>query len=161
MGYASEHAGHPVYEDRDYVEIYTPGNPDPFVTEATDRYQKQYAEQYAAYKAGLEPSVSGIPLEEWPRMSPAKVANYKAMKVSTVEQVAEMSDTSCNKIGMDAMSDKIAAKAYLANAKDSALAQKYAVENERLQKQISDLMGQVKDLAAQIEKKPKKQTVEA
>ncbi len=152
LGHQSEAAGHPVYEDRDYLEIYTPGNPDPWVTEATEKYQKQYAEAYAAYKAGLEPSVDGVPLEQWPRMTPATVANYKAAKVTTVEQVAEMSDQVCNKLGMGAMSDKLAAKTYLANAKDSALAQKLALVNERQQAQIDDLTAQIKVLSDKHDK---------
>jgi hypothetical protein len=87
------------------------------------------------------------------------VGNYKALGVKTVENVAGMSDQVCNKVAMGAMADRTAAKAYLANAKDSALAQKQALEIERQNQTIADLQRQINDLAALAEK-PKRRKAE-
>ncbi|MDE3021973.1 MAG: hypothetical protein KGI54_08945 [Pseudomonadota bacterium] len=149
MGFKSEQAGHPVYEDTDFVEITIPGDMNNVIVRpATDNDKRQHAALFSRYKEGLEPSVDGVPLEAWSRLTPASVANYKAMGVKTVEHVAGMSDQICNKVAMGAMADRTAAKAYLSLAKDSALAQKQAVEIERQNQTIADLQRQISELAA-------------
>lgn len=158
LGFASEQAGHPVYEDRDFVEITVPGDMNNVINrEVTENDKREYAASYARYKEGLEPSVEGTPLEAWARLTSASVANYKALGVKTVEQLSEMSDQTCNKVSMGAMADRTAAKAYLASAKDSAAAQKLALENERLTNLIADLQRQINELAVE---KPKRKSKE-
>jgi hypothetical protein len=158
MGFASEQAGHPVFEDRDFIEITVPGDMNNVLNrEVTDKDKKDFAASYARYKEGLEPSVEGIPLEAWARLTAATVANYKALGVKTVEHIAQMSDQTCNKVAMGAMADRTAAKAYLAQAKDSALAQKQALEIERQNNLIADLQRQINELAAE---KPKRKSKE-
>lgn len=166
MGFKSEQAGHPVYDDMDFVEIMTPGDMNNIIQRpATERDIKQFSALYQSYKAGQEAPVEGIPLESWPRLTSATVANYKAMGVKTIENVANMSDQVCNKVAMGAMGDRTAAKAYLALAKDSALAQKQALELERQNATIDDLKRQVAELVASAEKpklgRPRKETEEA
>jgi hypothetical protein len=152
MGFASEQAGHPVYEDRDFIEIATPGDLNTIIhREATDKDKANYAAMYAQYKAGLEPSAEGTPLESWPRLSKAQVANYKGLGFRTVEHVAEMNDNVVQKVGMGAHGDRTAARAYLASAKDTALAQRQALELERSNQTIADLQRQVSELAARME----------
>lgn len=152
-GFKSEAEGHPVFRDVDFVEIRIPGDTNNIIVrEATDKDKAQHAALYAAYKAGLEPSVDGTPLEAWPRLTPAQVANYKALGFKTVEQIANMSDTVLGKIGMGAQADRTAACAYLNLAKDSALAQKQALELERRDRRIADLENQVKQLASRMDK---------
>ena len=153
LGFASEQAGHPVYDDRDFIEINIPGDMNNvIVREVTERDKQTYAAQFARYKQGLEPSQEGTPLEAWPRLTPAAVANYKALGVFTVEHIAEMSDQVCNKVSMGAMADRTAAKAYIKLAKDTALAQKQALEIERQNQTIADLQRQINELAAYAEK---------
>lgn len=158
LGFASEQAGHPVFEDRDFIEINVPGDMNNVINrEVTENDKKEFAASYARYKEGLAPSVDGIPLEAWARLTSASVANYKALGVKTVEQISEMSDQTCNKVAMGAMADRTAAKAYLALAKDSALVQKQALENERLNNVIADLQRQINELAVE---KPKRKSKE-
>jgi hypothetical protein len=152
MGFESEQAGHPVYADVDFIEIATPGDLNTIIHRpATEKDKANYADLYARYKAGLTPSEDGVPLEAWARLTPASVGNYKAKGFRTVEHVAEMSDQIVGAMGMGAQGDKIAARAYLTLAKDSALAQKQALEIDRQNSTISDLMRQVQDLAARVE----------
>jgi len=166
MGYASEQAGHPVFEDRDFVEIATPGDMNTVIQRpVTDKDKERWPTHFARYKEGLEPSVEGIPLEAWARLTPASVANYKAMGVKTVENVAGMSDQICNKVAMGAMADRTAAKAYLEQAKDGALSQKQALVIERQDQTIADLQRQINELAALADKpkrgRPVRETEEA
>ena len=156
LGFQSEAAGHPVFEDRDFIEINIPGDMgNVIVREATDNDKKQHANLFAQYKSGLEPSIEGIPLENWARLTRAQVLNYKALNFQTVEQIAEMSDTAAGKVGLGAMPDRTAAKAYLELAKDSALAMKQSLIIERQDNEMADLKRQVAELAALIEKPSK------
>lgn len=158
LGYASEQAGHPVYEDRDFIEITVPGDMSNVINrEVLDRDKKEFAASYARYKEGLEPSVDGVPLEAWSRLTTASVANYRAMGVKTVEHISEMSDQICNKVAMGAMADRTAAKAYLASAKDSALAQKQALEIERLENMVKDQQRQINEISAEKTKRKSKE----
>lgn len=152
MGFASEQAGHPVYEDRDFIEIATPGDLNTIIHRvATDKDKSTYANLFAEYKAGKEPSAEGIPLEAWPRLTPASIGNYKSLGFRTIEHVAEMGDNVLQKVGMGAMGDRVAAKAYLALAKDSALAQKQALELDRQNGTIAELQRQIKEMADRFE----------
>jgi hypothetical protein len=153
MGFKSEQAGHPVYDDVDFIEIRTPGDMNNIIQRpATENDKRQYAQLFASYRTGLEPAIDGIPLEAWARLTPASVANYKAMGVMTIEHVSNMSDQICSKVAMGAMSDRAAAKAYIAQAKDTGLVQKQAVELERQNTTIADLQRQISELSAMIEK---------
>lgn len=152
MGFESEQAGHPVFADVDFIEIATPGDLNTIIHRpATPKDIATYADLFARYKQGLEPSADGVPLEAWSRLTPAQVGNYKAKGFRTVEQIAEMSDQIVGKVGMGAQADKVAAKAYLALAKDSALAQKQALELDRQNSTIADLTRQVQELAQRLE----------
>jgi hypothetical protein len=161
LGFQSEQAGHPVFEDVDMVEIGIPGDmTNIIIRPATERDKQTYASLYNAYKQGLEPSVEGTPVEAWPKLTRAQAANYKALNFQTVEQIAGMSDAAAGKVGMGAMADRTAAKAYLALAKDSALAQKQALEIERQNNEMADLKRQIAELAALVDS-PNKGTLHA
>lgn len=156
MGFASEQAGHPVFEDVDFIEIMIPGDMTNIVVRpATEKDRQVYATLYNQYKQGLEPSTEGMPVEEWARLTRAQAANYKALNFQTVEQIANMTDAVFNKVGMGAQADRTAAKAYLAMAQDSALAQKQALEIERQNNEMTDLKQQIKDLAALVDSQNK------
>jgi hypothetical protein len=149
LGFASEQAGHPVFEDVDFIEIMIPGDmTNVIVRPATERDKQQYTQLYNQYKQGLEPATEGIPVEAWARLTRAQAANYKALNFMTIEQIANMSDAVLTKVGMGAQNDRTAAKAYLEQAKDSALAQKQALVIERQDNELADLKRQVAELAA-------------
>lgn len=149
MGFLSEQAGHPVFEDRDFIQINIPGDMSNIIErESTEIDRTQFASLFAAYKQGLEPSVDGMPVEQWAKLTKAQAANYKAQNFQTVEQIAEMSDHACGSVGMGATSDRAAAKAFLALAKDAGLAQKQAIEIDRQNTDIEELKRQVAELSA-------------
>jgi hypothetical protein len=142
MGFLSEQAGHPVFEDRDFIQINIPGDMSNIIErEATEIDRTQFASLFAAYKQGLEPSVDGMPVEQWAKLTKAQAANYKAQNFQTVEQIAEMSDHACGSVGMGATSDRAAAK-------DAGLAQKQAIEIDRQNTDIEELKRQVAELSA-------------
>jgi hypothetical protein len=95
-----EGEGRPIYEDQEYIEIVTPGDKTNVVNRPVrPADKKQYAQQYAAWKAGDEEQLTGTPLAMWPGISRAQVEELKFFKVRTVEQLAELSDANLQNVG--------------------------------------------------------------
>lgn len=155
-GFKSAQAGHAVYDDVEMVEIIIPGQNQSIATERVKAEHKaRWPTQYAAWKAGLEVAQEGSPLEFWPPLTPAQVANMKALNVHTVEQLAAVDDTALTRMGMGARDLREKAKAWLENAKGGESVSKLMAENAALKAQISametnyaDLAGKVRELTA-------------
>lgn len=157
----SEKAGRPIFHDVDFVKIITPGDAlNVFDQPARPRDKERFARQWAAYQAGQEQSQDGTPLEMWPRMTPSKIAAYKASRVSTVEAVANIADSNGSHMPMDWMDDRLAARAYLQAAEDSAVVQKLATDNAAKDAEIERLKANLADLGSKVdslmEAKPRK-----
>lgn len=150
----SEEMGRAIFEDRDFIEIIIPGDAFNVVNrQVTQRDIDNYKATYDRYKAGLEQSVDGFPLEQWARLTKSQVANYKALNFRTVEQIAEMSLSSASNVGMGAQGDIAAAKAFLAQSQEAGLSQKQAVELTTLKAEIARQAEQIKELGALAAKK--------
>lgn len=92
----SEAAGRPVYDEVDYVKVYTPGSQlsviDAPMTAGT--YMKRFGERYRKWKAGQAELISGTPIDAFPFLigKVGLVAELRSMHVHTVEQLADMAD---------------------------------------------------------------------
>lgn len=149
----SEELGRPYFEDMDFIEILIPGDSfNQVVTKVSDVHKEKYAESWKKYQSGLVQSVDGTPIESWSRLSRANAANYKAMNFHTIEQIAEMGENVFENVGIGAAGDKIAAKAYLAQAQDTGLAQKQAIEIDTLKSEVTRLTEEIKRIGALAEK---------
>jgi hypothetical protein len=98
----STQEGRAIYEERDYITIYTPGS-QLSVIEApvTERdYAKRFGARYKAWLENQKEAVIGTPLESWPFMfnKVALVAELKYMNVHTVEQIANLPDVHLQKL---------------------------------------------------------------
>lgn len=150
----SERQGRPIFVEKEYVKILAPGDRNSEVDRPAKEEDKlRFPQQYANFKNKNETPVVGTPLEQWPRLSVAQVAELKAMKVFTVEMIANASDSQIQKLGMGALELRREAQAYLAAAKDSAVPQHLAAEleranadNARLQQQLSEMAEQIRAL---------------
>lgn len=150
-----EGEGRPIYDEEEYIEIVTPGDK----TNVVDRPvrpadKRQYAQQYAAWKAGDEEQLSGTPLTMWPAVSRSQVEELKHFRVRTVEQLADLSDANLQNIG-PIRDLRERAKDFLATAKGNA-------PTEALRAQLADeknrreaLERQVQELVAASQKKGK------
>lgn len=110
--------GVPKYVDMDFITITVPGNRDLIVhAPVTDFYEWRFPLEYAQFKQGQSAVVTGTPLDLWPAMQPAQIAELKHQGIRTVEQLAELSDSSSGVLrGFYAMKHK--AKQFLEDAKD-------------------------------------------
>lgn len=154
MGAKSEELGRPYFEDVDFIEILIAGdNFNQVVTKATEVHKEKYAGTFKKYLAGLEQKPDGYPVSEWSRLSKSQAENYKAMNFYTVEQIAEMTDSALQQVGMSGAGDRVAAKAFLAQVKDAGLAEKQAIQIETMAAEIKRQSEQIRELGALAEKK--------
>ena len=159
MKAASEEAGRPIYKDYEFVRINVPGDAKTeIVQRVTDEHKNRFARQYDAFKRGVEQATEGTPLEQYPPMQPSQIRMLKALNIPTVEALAglENNDAKIQELGLGGREMVKSAVAYLAVAADSAEAQKYAIENERMKSEIDDLKTQVQELAKMAEDAPKR-----
>lgn len=151
MGFLSQQAGRPIFEDREFVKIIIAGDKHNEVyREATENDKDRFHEVYARFKRGLSDreQIVGTPLKEWTRLKPSQVRELESLNIYTVEQLSSLSDTIKQNLGMGAHDLVAAAKGFLEAAKDSSAASSYAAENERLKAEIAALSEQVKELGS-------------
>jgi hypothetical protein len=75
------------------VEIAIPGELDKYEYEATEFYQRRWPEQWKAYIEGVEQRAEGTPLDAVFGDSPDVIAELARIRVHTVQQLADLSDT--------------------------------------------------------------------
>lgn len=148
----SEEAGHPVYEDRDFISIIIPGDNTQVINrQASDRDKERFYRQWEKYQRQETETVDGWPVEEWTSIPRSQAEALKHAKFLTVEQIANASDAQCQKI-MGGTQLRAKAKAALEAAKDSAAAEKYAAQNEELIREIESLKAEIQRLDEQQKK---------
>ena len=110
----------------------------------TAEIKERFAEQYHVWKTKKQARhIVGTPLKEWPVITPLRLAEFEAVGIFSVENLAEVSDTNVVKLA-DGRVWREKAVAWLKSAKDNGAAAKYAAENERLR---SDMSGHAKEHA--------------
>lgn len=152
----SEAEGRPVFVDREIVEIHIAGDAKSVVVRRVQESDKQrWPEQYEAFKKGLDQPLEGTPLNEWGSLPASRAAELKAMKIYTVEALADLDDNKIKNIGMGGRALVEKAKAFLDVSADQAVAERYAAENVKLKDDIEMLKQQMADLSKQVDKQRK------
>ena len=142
----SAQEGRPIFDEKDFVKIMIPGDKYSSVdTQATAQHQQRFPQQWSRYKAGQEQATSGTPLEAWPQMTVGMVASLKAINISTVEQLAELSDSNASQI-MGNHDLRRRAKAFLEAAAGEAVHAKLEAELEKRDNEIETLKNQMAQL---------------
>jgi hypothetical protein len=150
-GRASLDAGRDIFSERERVKIIIPGMiASVLVAEVNDDHRQRWPQQYAAFKAGQEAPVTGTPLEEWPILNRAAIAELKHLQIHTVEELAALSDIAVQHIGMGGQILRERARGWLDDAQHEALTTKLAHENDLLRTEIGSLRGQVEELSRQL-----------
>lgn len=145
----SRDAGRAIYEERDYVRIYVPGDKTTICEEPMHEINMfRFKSRYEKWKAGQAESVIGTPLNALPGMSPAKVEEYKFFKIVTVEQLADANDQMGQKF-MSFHGDKQAAKRFIEATKGNAPVEAMNAELQKRDAEIENLKTMVEALQAQ------------
>ena len=151
---ATEQQGRPIFRDEERVEIIMPGNAQTrFVARVNREHTERWPKEYEAFKAGIEVSPEGTPLEEWPILKRSQVLELKALGFKTVEHVRDMSDHAIQKVGMGGRSLKERALIFLDDAERIAATTRLSAENERKDAEIAALRAQVTQMGALMEQK--------
>lgn len=90
----SKEAGRAIFEEYDAIELMIPGDHTTVHKDrATDEWVKRFPKQWSAYKDGME-QINGMPLEAWHEMipHPGAIEEFRAMKIRSVEDLANLSD---------------------------------------------------------------------
>lgn len=151
--FQSKEAGRPIFKDTEFVKIRIPGDKNSCIERVAGPSDvNRFPLEYARFKNGMkeEQQAVGTPLKVWPQIQRAMVMEFASFNVHTVEQLASMSDTAKQAFGMGANEWSRKAQAMLDAAGGSALAEKYAVENEDLKRQVADMKEQFSLLSAQV-----------
>lgn len=149
---ASEREGRPIFRDQERVELIIPGNNLNIPVEVVNASHKErWPKAYESFKAGIEMSADGTPLEQWPILRPAQIMELKALNLFTVEHVAEMSDHTIQRIAQGGMRLRELAKAYLDDAAASASLAKATADNERKDARISELEHQLNQMRSLLD----------
>lgn len=141
----STEAGHPVYDDREYITIIVPGDKTSIVHRPVWAQDKQrFPRQYQAFKAGLSQEASGLPLKMWGGMTQGQAKEFEYFNVKTVEQLAVMADG--NGVGIQGFNGlKQRAVDYLAYTKEQQPLLEMRGAIEKRDNEIATLMQALKE----------------
>lgn len=164
MGFKSDQAGKPVFEDIDYITIVQPGAKSDLKREVKleddtngPSDPSRFPRQWAAYQNQTKLVHDGLPIENWPPIgsSPAAVKGFKAADIHTVEQLSALPDSAMGAIPvMDCRKWRDLSIRYMEQAQAGAPISKLASENAALKSDIEIMRGQIAELAANQKKTP-------
>lgn len=147
---ASEKEGRPIYKDREYVEIRTPGNQTNVIQRpVTDMDKQRFRDAYRAFKAGEEEQTIGTPLSEVTWITRSQVEELTHLRIRTLEHLATVDDSVCNRFAGLYKLKQRAAAAVEQSAKSAPFLQ-LQHENEELQNRLAALEQTVKEQSAII-----------
>jgi hypothetical protein len=150
--FASREAGREVFREIERVRIIIPGAVATIsVKNVSDVERQRWPEAYAAFKAGQEAPITGTPVEEWPVLNRAMVAELRHLQIRTVEELARLSDIQVQQIGMGGMLLRERARAFLDDAAHEALTSKALAENDVLRVRVAALEKQVDEMARHMQ----------
>jgi cell division protein ZapA (FtsZ GTPase activity inhibitor) len=158
----SEKAGRPIYRDVPHIRKMTPGDGSNIVERVAKQFDfDMYQREWQTFQRQQQTPMSGTPLEQWPQITRAQVKESKYFEVHTVEQMAELSDASCQRLGMGFADLRMKARVYLEAANATADLSAKEAENARLQQEIDNLKQQMAELAPRRGRPPKIENEEA
>lgn len=150
--------GFPKYKDTPCVTIAIPGDKSLVIDrpvwddENNPRSDTQrFAKAWAAFKAGhADDALIGHPLTEWPPISKGHIETLTFQKVRTVEQLASMSDATCQRfLGSLALREK--AKQWLVEREKERPFQELRQEMEVKDKAVAELREELASLRAAMQ----------
>lgn len=150
----SEKQGRPIFRDVEYIRVIFPGdNTREIFRPATELDKAKYSEEYARFKEGHQQTFSGTPLASWGVLHASTVAELRAIRVFTVEQLADLSELGIGKLGLGGRDMVSKAKAYLSRN----------TEVDRLKARVAELEEQLAEKAADAPRRgrpPKKEVTD-
>lgn len=152
MAFLSEKEGRPIYEDRSYVEIISPGMAKSIpCEEVTEDHKSRWPREWEAFQKGLDLAATGTPLEQWPQMTPSTVMTLKALNIRTVEELSTINDAAIQNLGTGGREMREKAKRFLALAESSAPMEEAVARAEKAEADRDYFKGELDKLAARLD----------
>ncbi len=125
------------FDQKEYVEIFVPGEkhlrPNRPVTEAD---KTRWPAAYRRFQQTREETLDGTPVEQWPFLNRAQVAELKANGIMTIEAIADIPDGMLEQLGRNGREIQKRAKQFLQPQSDT---------EKELRAQVVTLEGQVRE----------------
>lgn len=165
MEMESKLRGTPVFKEVVFITKIVPGDKGhvidrPVRENDIESDSRDFPVEWARFQAGQQGKVIGFPIENWPSISDTQKAEFKAMKVDTLEQLAGLSDGVLGRI-MGGKDLRHKAQVFVESGKDAELVGTIRRESEARE---SALQAQIDEMKAMLEKftaPDKKQKVSA
>jgi uncharacterized coiled-coil protein SlyX len=110
----------------------------------------RYPNEWNAFARGTVDEVVGSPLSLLFKSDPAKVTTYKAKYISTIEQLAALTDANLEGLGLGGRSDRDAAQRYVSKIASQAPAREMNARLESLEAEIARKNKEMEALSAQL-----------
>jgi hypothetical protein len=162
MEYKSKIEGRPIYEERVFVHMLTPGGKTDIRRQArlaqdgsgTPSDAERFPKQWQAFQSQHEQADVGTPLTELAFLTKAQALEYKALKIHTAEQLAAIPDAALDKFGLGARAVRDKARAYLDSAAATSAISALEAENGRLKNDLAMMKDQIAQIASQQKSQP-------
>jgi hypothetical protein len=153
----SKEAGRPIFEDREWIKIYTPGDKDTVIErEVWPSDKERFPRQYLSFKSNPKgDQIQGMPLADFPAVPPSMVEELRYFGVRTVEQLAAISDGNAQNIG-PILHLREKAKEFLTRSREQAPLKAMEGELAKRDAQIEALQRQNADIGSRYEAAMKK-----
>lgn len=130
-------------QEIEYVRFIVPGDiKNVPIRKVTQDIIDEYPKEYEAFKRGEEVQISGHPLSKWDALTLGQVRSLASFNIETIEQLAVVSDSVLQAIGMGGRDMQNKARAFLSQAQGEKEAARDAT--------ITDLQRQIEELKAQL-----------
>lgn len=134
--FKSNKEGRPIFEMKTYIKKIPRGDKLLVIDrKATPEDFVRYPKEYEMYLKHQTTPMEGTPLEVWSQLTRAQVAEYKAMSIFTVEQLAALPDSHGHKI-MGFQGWKQKAQAFLLASKGEGEFNKLQMELQKKDEEI-------------------------
>lgn len=107
-------------------------------------------------KQKTDQTLSGTPLESWPRLGVTEIASLRASGIFSIEQLSEVPDSRLEVLGMNGRVLRDQAKAHIELAKNNAPMEALVAKNNELELALANLKEQFEALSANLPEEEKR-----
>ena len=138
----------PKYVDQDFITITVPGDRSTMIhTHVTEHHKWRFPIEYRLFIDGQKSRQTGTPLHYWTELSPALIKELEYHSVTTVEQIASLSD-STNGIIAGFSKLREGAKRFLSKSTDEQRDSALKAELDKRDAELAEMRTQLAELAA-------------
>ena len=154
--FLSKQENRPRYVTKTFIKKIVPADNMVIDRPIRETDKEEFAEQWEHYQRTKENKIPGIPIEHWHSITDSQKEEFKALKIFTVEQFANLPDSAASKI-MGFYEIRQKAKVFIEAGKDAELMgqlrQQMAMQDVEHQKQIQELTAAIAELKKTTVKK--------